>query len=144
MVFAAALGAGAGCTGTAGPLAAALPATGLPQYGHLALGSFDPDQFCGSESRQFGHFVGFIASSLRAANTSKAARPPEADMPRVAAQRRVAVRPQVVDMPRAAAQPRVVVRLRVADMPKVAKWPRAADTPKAAQRQWAVQPRAAG
>jgi hypothetical protein len=68
MVFAPAAGLGAGADGVAvkgapGVDTPGVAVIGLPQYGHLALGSFIPDQFCGSESRQFGHFTGFIATS---------------------------------------------------------------------------------
>jgi hypothetical protein len=44
----------------------------------LALGSFVPAQFCGSDNLQLGHFTGFIATSLVKA------------MARMAAQRMVA------------------------------------------------------
>jgi hypothetical protein len=95
MVFAAAFGAGAaagaGWDGAAaaeaegaGATGADAAAIGLPQYGHLALGSLAPLQFWGKDSLQFGHFVGLIASSsradtLRAAGRRRAAeQPPEA------------------------------------------------------------------
>jgi hypothetical protein len=85
----------------------------------LALGSFIPAQFCGSDSRQLGHFTGFIATSrakARARTVAKrrAARTWAVGVRLRAAAKRRAARTRAVGVRLRAAAKRRAVHMRVA------------------------------